>query len=288
MITDDDIRRVVPQRSFAAGVRYHLDGRVQELRMAADGTTINALVLGSGHSIYEQSIRLQRGRNGRLQVHSLCSCPVGFNCKHVTAVLLECQERTRTGTGLTGYAPPLVDTGSVRVRPSKSGNPQISPAEAEPAALPLEIEVWLRDLNAAQQEDSEDYPLTVRKRLLYILEQGSYSGGLMVHLQSIEFRRDDVPSGIATPHQAAQLLRSGQQPKFLRPSDRTILVQLNSTGAEGSEGFIITLQAIIATGRGRWGRWDGPALTEGPAVSGAMEWQLGDNGNQSPVLNPAG
>ena len=48
MITDDDIRRLVPQRSFAAGVRYHLDGRVQELRMAADGTTINALVLGSG------------------------------------------------------------------------------------------------------------------------------------------------------------------------------------------------------------------------------------------------
>jgi len=65
VITDDDIRRVVPQRSFAAGVRYHLDGRVQELRMAADGTTINALVLGSGHSIYEQSIRLQRERNGR-------------------------------------------------------------------------------------------------------------------------------------------------------------------------------------------------------------------------------
>ncbi|MGI4795336.1 MAG: hypothetical protein ACRYG8_14935 [Janthinobacterium lividum] len=30
MITDDDIRRVVPQRSFAAGVRYHLDGRVTE------------------------------------------------------------------------------------------------------------------------------------------------------------------------------------------------------------------------------------------------------------------
>ena len=284
MITDDDIRRVVPPRSFAAGVRYHLDGRVQELRMAADGTTINALVLGSGHSIYEQSIRLQRGRNGRLQVHGLCSCPVGFNCKHVTAVLLECQERTRTGTGLTGYAPPLVDTGSVRGRPSKSGSPPIPPAEAEPAALPHEIEVWLRDLNAAQQEDSEDYPLTVRKRLLYILEQGSYSGGLMVHLQSIELRRDDVPSGIATPHQAAQLLRSGQQPKFLRPSDRMILVQLTSTGAEGSEGFITTLQAIIATGRGRWARWDGPALTKGAAVSGAMEWQLGDNGNQSPVL----
>lgn len=48
MITDDDIRRVVPERSFAAGLRYHLDGRVQELSVEADGTTIKSLVLRSG------------------------------------------------------------------------------------------------------------------------------------------------------------------------------------------------------------------------------------------------
>jgi len=60
LISDDGIRRVMPQRSFAAGVRYHLDGRVQKLCMAAEGTTINAFVLGSGYSIYEQSVRLQR------------------------------------------------------------------------------------------------------------------------------------------------------------------------------------------------------------------------------------
>ncbi|MGI4798103.1 MAG: SNF2-related protein, partial [Janthinobacterium lividum] len=252
--------------------------------MAADGTTIDALVLGSGHNVYQQSIRLQRGRNGRLQVHGLCSCPVGFNCKHVAAVLLEYQARTHTNPGLIGRTPPLVGSAGARTRPSKSGASQATSVETKPAALPREIDAWLRSLDAAQQEDSEDYPLTVRKRLLYVIEQGAHSGGLMVHLQSIELRRDDVPSGIATPHQAAQLLRSGQQPKFLRPSDRKILVQLTNTGAEGSEGFIITLQAIIATGRGRWGRWDGPTLTEGPAVSGAMEWQLGDNASQSPVL----
>ncbi|MGI4809929.1 MAG: hypothetical protein ACRYF2_17670, partial [Janthinobacterium lividum] len=119
----------------------------------------------------------------------------------------------------------------------------------------------------------------VRKRLLYVLEQGSHSGGLMVHLRSIELKRDDTPSGTVTPHQAAQLLRSGQQPKFLRPSDRAILAQLTSTGAEGSDGFITTLQAIIATGRGRWASWDGPVLTETPAVPGVIEWHLGDDGN---------
>jgi len=38
----------VPERSFAAGLRYHSDGRVQELSVQADGTTIEALALDSG------------------------------------------------------------------------------------------------------------------------------------------------------------------------------------------------------------------------------------------------
>ncbi|MGI4809815.1 MAG: SWIM zinc finger family protein [Janthinobacterium lividum] len=233
-------------------------------------------------------MRLQRGGDGRLRIQGLCSCPVGRNCKHIAAVLLEHQERTRNAPILHGNTSPVIDRTSGRATPSTYRLQPNSPARAEPTALPHGVEVWLRSLETAQQEDSEDYPDTVRKRLLYVLERGTHSGGLMVHLRSIELRRDDTPSGTVTPHQAAQLLRSGQQPKFLRPSDRAILVQLTSTGAEGSDGFIATLQAIIATGRGRWASWDGAVLTEAPAVAGVIEWHLDIDGSQSPILSLPG
>ena len=70
----------------------------------------------------------------------------------------------------------------------------------------------------------------------------------------------------------------------LRPSDRVILVQFTSTGAEGRDGFSATLQAIIATNRGWWASWDGPVLTEATAVAGAMQWHLDIDGSQSPML----
>ena len=64
MITDDDIRRTVGKRGFQAGVRYQLEGRVQELAIAPDGHTINASVHGSERAVYEQSIRLNRRADG--------------------------------------------------------------------------------------------------------------------------------------------------------------------------------------------------------------------------------
>ena len=166
--------------------------------------------------------------------------------------------------------------------------PQHTRSQAGPtqhdAPLPFEVDAWLRGLDAAQQEESEDYPPAVRKRLLYVLQRGTHSGGLIVGLQSIELRRDGTPGRAVTRHQADQLLRTGQQPKFLRPSDRAILSQLVRPGVEASEAFIPALQAIIATGRGRWTNWDGPVLAEGPAVPGELDWRLFEDGRQQPTL----
>ena len=121
-----------------------------------------------------------------------------------------------------------------------------------------------------------------------MLALAQHSGGLIVSLQSIELKRDGTPSRALTRHQPDQLPRPGQQPKFLRPSDRTILNHLISTGAEASAAFITTLRAIIATGRGRWGAWDGPILTEGDPVRGEVEWTLAGDGHQRAGLTLPG
>ncbi len=44
MISDDEIRRAVSQRAFEAGLQYQMDGRVLDLRTAADGVTLEAEV----------------------------------------------------------------------------------------------------------------------------------------------------------------------------------------------------------------------------------------------------
>jgi len=155
-----------------------------------------------------------------------------------------------------------------------------APLAAMPASAPLpnEVEAWLRALQAAQTEDSEDYPPGVRKRLLYVLSSPSQRFGPKLDLQTIELRRDGTVGGEPRAYQHQP--HAPQPPRFLRPSDRAILraVAVNGTG----EGFADTLRAIIATGRGRWGAWDGPALHEAPAVPGRIAWDLAEDGSQRP------
>lgn len=49
---------------------------------------INGEVSGSESEPYEQDIQLSQQGNGRWKVVGNCTCPVGFNCKHVVALLL--------------------------------------------------------------------------------------------------------------------------------------------------------------------------------------------------------
>ena len=271
-------------RAFEAGIGYQMDGRVHDLRTTSDGTTIQARVKGSGRATYEQTILLVRGPKGRLLPSGSCSCPVGFNCKHVAAVLFEYQEQAALAPGMGGphQQNELPRAGQLTHRIDSAAN--TAAPEAAEASLPYDVDAWLRTLDAAQQEESEDYPPTVRKRLLYVLDRGPHSGGLIVSTQSVELKRDGTMARTSTRHQPDQLLRAGQQPKFLRPSDRAILRQLLGAGVEANEAFVATLQAIIATGRGRWGSCDGPTLAEGPPTPGDLSWRIFEDGSQRPEL----
>ncbi len=284
MITDDDIRRAVAPNAFHAGQAYHRDGRVMSLRVSADGTAVVAGVRGSHRSPYHLSIELIHRRNGALTIEGSCTCPVGFNCKHVAAVLFEYRQRA-PATIASQVRSPSIPSGSLSgpVNARTASNPAGLQKTID-APLPYEVDAWLRSLDAAQEEESEDYPPTVRKRLLYVLDRGPHSSGLIVDVRSIDLKRDGSPGSASRRHPTEQLLRAGQQPKYLRPSDRTILSKLANSGAERGEEFIVTLRTMIATGRARWAAWDGPILTEGRPVSGELTWVVADDGRQRPYL----
>lgn len=75
------------------------------LVQAADhlGDLIEGSVQGSGNRSYEQDIVLHANKHG-VEFDGSCSCPVGYKCKHMAAVLLTClqQEEIAPLPGQTG------------------------------------------------------------------------------------------------------------------------------------------------------------------------------------------
>ena len=101
-----DIRQIQQRDWLAAfeapyverGRRYAATGHAHLL--AIEGQVLKASCLGSSDKHYRQSIRLQP-RGTHWDVHGLCSCPVGYNCKHVVAALLTLEQQHRAGRAPT-------------------------------------------------------------------------------------------------------------------------------------------------------------------------------------------
>jgi len=95
-ITAQDIKDNTSLAYYKRGVDYYARGRILEKEIAdmvdeSDGeiyTNIASMVRGSGGHIYEQDIDIFV-ENDAVVIEASCSCPVGYNCKHVAAVCIE-------------------------------------------------------------------------------------------------------------------------------------------------------------------------------------------------------
>ena len=258
----DDIRRAVGNQSFARGQQYRAQGRVESVE-PGDGGTIDAYVRGSRLAPYAVSIHLRPQRRGVTAVNGSCSCHVGYNCKHVAAALLELHA---SGT-------------LARVTESKPG---ATPGEQP---LPPEVASWLRRVTAATEVESDDYPPTVRRRLLYVIRIPELSQRVIISPVSIELDRNGQPmEAVRQHHEYVTPAAPANMPKFVRPSDRTLLRHIARLEEEEADVPAV-LRSIIAMGRGRWNAWDGPVLTETAPVRAEIAWTLQRNGEQRPSLS---
>ena len=274
-----DIRRAIAGNACAAGRAYWSNGRVREALVAPDGRSVEGRVQGSARRPYNQHIRLSGKPDGPIAVSGDCSCPVGFNCKHVAAVLYEALARQPRQTAeVVAFRPPA---------------PAPAPAPREPELSP-QMTAWLADLARAEADDGEDYPPAIRQRLIYVLRQEPAPVGpsrLVVEPMSVTLRKDDSFSDRASRYSVSNM-RQAAPPKFLRNADHAIqtgLVELgfNATVGDG-ERSVDTLRRIIATGRARWGTLTGPVVTLGEPRSGGIEWRLQADGMQRPYLEAGG
>jgi superfamily II DNA or RNA helicase len=267
--------------TWQRGATYHRSGLAAVTSVADNGTRVEGRVRGTRSRPYQTSASLRLDRNGRVGVVTDCTCPVGLKCKHAVALLLQ-----------------ALDDGRLRLpEPDATPVKQRTPGPVDdPARLPSTVHDWLRALEAAGVSDSEDYPETVRQRLIYLLHLHVWPTGrseARVRPVSVRLLKDNTFSHTSSPYDPSNVHGAQGGAKFLRPSDRRILEDLTRIHGAGSAGRPLSgetgaalLEAIIETGRARWGALDGPVLTRGEPRQGRVTWTVQDDGRQRPAVEP--
>ncbi|MCW6510094.1 DEAD/DEAH box helicase [Lichenifustis flavocetrariae] len=280
------MQRSVSANAFKAGQVYRSQRRVLSMDLEQDGT-LSTRVIGNERKPYTQTITLEP-HAGWVDIEGHCSCPVGLNCKHVAAALLE---------GLAG----IPNRGEAAVAQSSARVGIAHPIRAVPegpqGALSSELLGWLDDLDRARATADETYPATVAQRIVYVLAplaRGSRAAQLMVKPISARLLKDGRYSDSGRPY-APDSVTSGQPAKFLRPSDIRILAALARLRREtyttdlllARETAAPVLADILATDRAHWLSTDGPRLAPGGPRPARLVWTSHDGQALRPIFEAA-
>lgn len=181
------------QGTLLRGQDYALKGLVRSVEELSDGALRGRVSNGRGES-YQQRISLAPGI-----VDGICSCPVGYNCKHVVAVLLNWSDRSGKGPQLTQPVRGWLD----RVR-------QHAIAPEAPVTRPT------------------DYPDTVKDRLLYVLMPNETKVRVDIYKGRVNAAGTGLNKAIRR-YDALHALRGNEPAKFIRPLDLGLLSALAQT-----------------------------------------------------------
>ena len=272
--TFEDIRRTVPPAALDKAIIYQRGRRAFVTDMAEDGTLVQGRVQGTQRRPYTVTVELGVGPDGRVKIDSSCSCPVGFNCKHVAALLIESMA-TPEGR-------------------------KLAPSIAGPV-LPPQAESWLAELDRAMALSEDAYPPSIRQRLIYVLSIADDISGPpqpVLELKSVRLLKDDSFSATVSNYDP-QSAFSSIPAKFLRGNDIPILRRLQQLrglyGHAGGRGHSLSgetgaevLGLVLATSRCRWRSLEGPVMALGVPRRGSIGWTMLDNGAQKPAVSVEG
>lgn len=263
LVSSVDIASSFSTAYLTRGRQYYRENKVTALSTSPNGALVTALVTGSNKNRYHVNILLQAKPGGHVLVNGKCSCPVGYNCKHVAATLIKAQAESP--------------------REAQAPADKVSPNMTD---LPDEISIWLNEMArvAISTLDRDTLPANVSQRLLYVLKLN-----------------DSKPAGVAVTFFTARLLKAGgfgkktfhnsianifigATPRYFTERDKEIVTSLNLihttggslTGAQGTRW----MTEMIATGRCFWEVPDSKPLSLGEKYITQPVWTLDTKGNQ--------
>ena len=276
-LTRRHIKSACGPASFKHGVDYWQDGRVLEC-VELETTDprvelISAMVRGSGTHIYRQHIELRESPRGGIEIDGECSCPVGYDCEHVAAALLDLIDYRQRATS--------------------------------PQAQQNHVDSWLEKLKTASRSSTrttqETYPKHIHYRLIYVLEPDPDSRnqyGLRVSTFKV---RKLKKGGFGKPASFSlqRAVNDYYSNEFIQPSDQEIAQLLVDRSAfyfttytsdhalKGAVGEL-ALQKMVLTGRCFWHDTHSIPLHLGAPRSIEFHWQEGEHGHRLEwTLKPA-
>jgi superfamily II DNA or RNA helicase len=268
LLTDFDFDSVFSLRVLERGSDYVDSGRVLEKKYTTEGAAglLIGLVQGNSTKPYRCGFRmLPRGR--RLDVDTFCSCPVGSDCKHVAALVLESLgEDWMTDDDAHPFAL----------------SPPPSPAQIKPDLRPWEQ--WLSTLNlpAAPSGASENRVLG----FLFETATGSPAG---LCAQAMWFRHGKR-GGLVSPRPVQPVPGRGDPWVGLSPDEFQRIAELRMAQAEylrngswqrlASPRHEAWLNDVLAHTPCYFGKPGSAALTRGPRRGVEWAWQAQTDGTQ--------
>jgi hypothetical protein len=205
-------------------------------------------VQGTAADPYEVIVEIQGKR--RVRLLGRCTCPVGWNCKHVAAALLQAIEQPPAG--LAGRpVDPLAGQVGVWLA-------QLPHHLAESAGA---AETLLYRLDRPRNPAGS---LTLDPRVARPLKSGRYGAGRSCTLSDLETGRAEYIE--PADRLIARLMRNGYWNTPSLPDDPATMNLL--------------MQHLIATGRCHWRDINTVPLTLGPPRPGCFAWRLDKDGNQ--------
>lgn len=254
-----DVRQVCGRTSFDRGHAYWKARRVLAVRWDAENECVLAQVAGSGANCYEVDIQLLP-EELTYRFDGECSCPVGVNCKHVAAVMLEWLQSYRQQGQATPAAPPRAQD---------------------------DLALWQQRVAALTRSPSPSAEAgsgAGRLSLLFILSSQAYLDNTRIDLVACKSKQLKTGHwGKATPYNLSQLGGYYYPPNWVKPVDIEIaeLAKKSVTGGTlciaGDIGPVL-LSRLLRTGRCFWQSEQKPPLEPGPARRASFRWQEDSRG----------
>lgn len=218
------------------------------------GPSIEAVCKGSAGQTYQQNIKLVMNY-GDLRVFGRCTCPVGINCKHCIAALLQLQDRADS----LATAPP---------------------PEQAALSLPPDLNLWVQALESPSQPAAPREPVRKGPAIYY-----------RIHVEREHCRLEPIKG----TRQADGTLKIGRitsmpemiyyTPRYVTEDDARLLRLIDARSTtmtpvaqlEGKQGAELYSYAL-ATGRLLF-EDDAAPLSPGPELDAEFRWVRLDNGS---------
>ena len=261
MITIDDIQDIVPSLIFSRGVSYERQGRVHELIVSKNGTTVDARVRGTRRQPYVVRI-VAPSRGSSTELISSCSCPMGGACKHVVAAAI------------------------AMVRAQRCVPSQPRPDSVAASENDISLTAWLRRIEATMAP-ADGAPSVGDERIAYVFggtPPFPMQRAFPVTIAVLRLTKSGRWTAIRTMNVDALTSSSA---RAVRPYDAIIgrfLRLYESTTTERTDIADDLMRRIIATGCAYFESAADAPLKLGPQRAARLTWTLATDGRQLPAL----